>query len=126
MSNKDRNNMHSLLRRSSRLFITLAFAALLSACNTGGTTSQSEGNNTAVGGLSNHAPIIQGTPTTSIVAGSAYSFQPVATDPDEDTLVFSITNQPAWASFNTSTGLLSGTPQNANVGLYTDITISAS
>jgi len=59
-----------------------------------------------------------------VTAGSAYSFQPTASDADGDTLTFSIANIPAWASFNTSTGRLSGTP--ATSGTYGNIVISVS
>ncbi|TMN63495.1 hypothetical protein CWB85_21680, partial [Pseudoalteromonas sp. S1727] len=41
-------------------------------------------------------------------------------------LSFSIINKPSWASFNTSTGELSGTPDNSHVGSYAAITISVS
>ena len=58
----------------------------------------------------NRAPTISGSPATSVAAGSAYSFKPTAADADNDALGFSIQNRPAWASFSTSTGLLSGTP----------------
>ena len=40
------------------------------------------------------------------------SFVPTASDVDAgDALTYSITNQPSWASFSTSTGELSGTPK---------------
>ena len=58
----------------------------------------------------NLPPVISGTPAASIVAGQAYSFQPSASDPNGDTLTFSISGKPAWATFNTSTGRLNGTP----------------
>ena len=46
-----------------------------------------------------------------------YSFTPTASDPNGDALTFSITNTPPWATFNTSSGRLSGTPTlGANVG----------
>jgi hypothetical protein len=72
----------------------------------------------------NTPPTINGTPAASAGAGNAYSFQPSAADADEDTLTFSISNKPAWASFNTSTGQLSGTPSQA--GSHNDIVISVS
>lgn len=74
----------------------------------------------------NRPPTISGTPATSVNAGSAYSFQPTASDPDGDTLTFSIQNRPSWASFNTSTGRLSGTPTAAHAGEYAGIVISVS
>jgi len=74
----------------------------------------------------NSPPTIAGTPATSVQAGSHYAFQPSATDPDKDMLVFSITGQPIWASFNASTGQLSGTPSSANVGTFSKIVVSVS
>ncbi|HLZ99666.1 MAG TPA: putative Ig domain-containing protein [Steroidobacteraceae bacterium] len=72
------------------------------------------------------APTISGTPSTSVVAGSAYSFEPTATDASGKTLTFSISNKPAWATFSASSGLLSGTPGSGAVGSYTNIVISVS
>ncbi len=74
----------------------------------------------------NHAPTISGAPATSVVAGSAYSFKPTATDVDGDTLTYSVANKPAWASFSASTGTLSGTPSTANAGTFSNIVISVS
>jgi hypothetical protein len=74
----------------------------------------------------NHAPTISGTPATSVMAGSAYSFTPTAADADGDTLTFSITNKPSWATFSTANGKLSGTPAAANVGTTNGIVISVS
>lgn len=80
----------------------------------------------AVSAPSNSSPTISGTPATSVTAGSAYSFQPNASDPNGDTLSFSIQNAPSWASFSTSTGRLSGTPSTGNAGTYSNIVISVS
>ena len=74
----------------------------------------------------NRSPSISGTPTASVVAGAAYTFTPTASDPDGDTLTFSIRNRPAWASFSAVDGTLSGTPLVANVGTFADINISVS
>ena len=68
----------------------------------------------------NQAPEISGTPDTSAVAGTLYSFTPIASDVDDgDHLSFLINVQPIWAAFDTSTGTLSGTPANADVGTTT-------
>ena len=70
--------------------------------------------------------MISGTPATSVMQNAAYSFQPVASDPNGDTLTFSISGKPAWANFNTATGKLSGTPTAQDVATYSNIVISAS
>jgi hypothetical protein len=72
----------------------------------------------------NTAPIIMGTPATTAAQGTVYSFQPTATDPDGDTLTFTIANRPTWATFNTNTGRLQGTPGATHVRTYSNIVIS--
>lgn len=78
----------------------------------------------------NRPPTISGIPTISSTAESLYSFTPTASDPNNDTLVFSINKDMAidipWATFDTATGIISGTPENADAGLYSDIIISVS
>jgi hypothetical protein len=75
---------------------------------------------------SNRAPVLSGTPATSVVAGSAYSFRPTGSDPEGRALTWSISNRPAWASFSTTSGALTGTPTSSNVATYSNIVISAS
>ncbi|MBJ6723431.1 putative Ig domain-containing protein, partial [Geomesophilobacter sediminis] len=66
-------------------------------------------------------PMIYGTPASTVVAGSSYSFTPSAANATS----FTVANRPAWASFNTATGALSGTPGLADAGVYQNIVISA-
>ncbi|MGH8188057.1 MAG: putative Ig domain-containing protein [Steroidobacteraceae bacterium] len=70
----------------------------------------------------NTPPVISGVPATSVTINQAYSFQPSASDVNGDTLRFSISNRPSWASFSTSTGRLNGTPRS--VATYSNIVIS--
>ncbi|HUL17657.1 MAG TPA: putative Ig domain-containing protein, partial [Steroidobacteraceae bacterium] len=56
-----------------------------------------------------HTLTISGTPPASITSGQSYSFTPSASDARTRTLVFAIVNRPAWASFSSSTGQLTGT-----------------
>lgn len=72
----------------------------------------------------NSAPAISGTPITSAKVNVAYSFQPVASDPDGDPLTFTIVNRPAWANFDAGTGRLGGTPSSSSTGAFGDIRIS--
>jgi len=69
-------------------------------------------------------PTISGQPNDSVVVGTTYSFQPSASDPDGDTLSFSIVNKPAWAGFDTVTGRLEGTPDSGDVGTTEGIELS--
>jgi hypothetical protein len=74
----------------------------------------------------NSAPTIAGTPPTAAREGQAYEFRPAAADADGDTLTFTIANRPSWATFNSQTGRLFGTPGPGSVGTYRDVTIRVS
>jgi hypothetical protein len=65
---------------------------------------------------------IGGTPSSTVTIGTTYTFQPDVTRATRRTLAFSVNNKPAWAAFNTQTGLLSGTP--GTVGISSNIVIS--
>ena len=64
----------------------------------------------------NDAPTISGSPSTSVSQDQAYRFSPTAADIDNDTLYFSATGLPTWASINPQTGVIAGTPGNGDVG----------
>ncbi len=70
------------------------------------------------------APTVSGSPRNSVIVGEAYSFTPTTTEPSGGTLTFSIQNAPSWATFNSATGQLSGTPRASDVGTYANILIS--
>ena len=117
-----------------QLLIVLS-AAALSGCGGGDEESSTPASGTAQPpapapipptGQANRAPTISGNAPASVNASSAYTFVPTSTDADGDTLAFTIQNKPAWAAFNTSTGGLSGTPVPADVGTYSNISISVS
>ena len=72
----------------------------------------------------NRAPTITGTPATTVTVGKAYNFQPTGSDPDGNTLQYSITGKPTWLTFSATTGKLSGTPTAANVGTSSRMTIT--
>jgi len=61
-----------------------------------------------------------------VTAGGSYRFVPKAADADGDALTFRIANKPAWASFSTATGELSGTPGSGYTGTYSNIQVSVS
>jgi Putative Ig domain len=100
---------------------------LMRATNSKGSASLPEFHITVSASTSTaDVPVISGSPGTSVVAGSAYKFQPTAKDPDGKTLSFSVQNKPSWATFSISSGLLNGTPTTAQEGSYSNIVISAS
>ncbi len=73
----------------------------------------------------NDTPEILGTTDTDVNENVAYSFTPSASDVDlTDTLTYSIVNQPTWATFDATTGTLSGTPVHSDVGTTSNIVIS--
>jgi len=114
----------------STLILVLSASAALSGCKSGGDAGQTSSPaitapvtpTTPTG--SNHAPTISGGAATSATVSTPYSFAPTASDPDGDQLTFQIQNKPTWATFNTTTGALTGTPSAA--ATHTNIVISAS
>jgi hypothetical protein len=72
----------------------------------------------------NAPPTISGTPKGRIRTGERYQFTPRATDPDHETLIFSVDNRPEWAVFDAGNGRLSGTPARGDVGTFANVTIS--
>ena len=119
-------------RARPRVSFAAIFVVLLAGCGGG-----DDGDGTAAGtspstsspspgSTANTAPTVTGQPGSSILAGQSYSFQPSASDADGDSLTFTATNLPSWASFSSTSGRLSGTPGAGDVGTYSGITITVS
>ncbi len=67
---------------------------------------------------------LSGSPPSTVTVGQNYSFTPSVTK-NSGTVVFSIKNAPTWATFNSSTGTLTGTPPAAAAGIDSNIVITA-
>jgi hypothetical protein len=108
----------------------MVIALLLDGCSGAAITSNSPAGQSSSAPPSASTPSdaliqIAGTPASEVTAGTAYSFQPAVSEATSS-VTFSITGQPAWASFSTTTGALTGTPTAAEVGTSGEITITAS
>jgi hypothetical protein len=64
----------------------------------------------------NQAPIITSTPDTTATVNQTYAYNVDATDPDGDTLAYSLTTSPAGMTINSTTGLINWTP--TSIGDY--------
>ena len=123
-------NVERALRRLPEYVLCAAVAVLASACGgsgsstTASTASVASTPATASDTLSLNPPSISGTPATTVTAGVKYTFQPSASDTDGDALTFSVVNLPSWATFDATSGTVSGTPASADVGTYQSIAIS--
>ena len=113
--------MTSLPRLLAAILVT---GISVSACGGDGSAGSGETEEIPVSG--NNRPTISGVPPTTVTRNQVYAFTPEASDPDGDELTFSITNKPGWASFDTGTGELSGTPTEADIGTTAGIIISVS
>jgi len=61
----------------------------------------------------NQAPNITSTPIATATVGAAYSYNVNATDPNGDTLTYSLHTKPAGMTINSTTGLINWTPTSA-------------
>jgi hypothetical protein len=91
----------------------------------GGCWGNDSAGNSATSSASTASLSLHGTPPASVAAGSTYSFQPTVSL-SIDVVTFTIAQKPAWARFDSSTGALSGTPANSNIGKTENISIIAS
>jgi hypothetical protein len=130
--------------RSYRIAFVFVIACALAACNAGGDSSAPASAGAAFGVPPPGSPVVSGTQTppttvsgdhapqifgaaaTSASVGQSYSFQPSATDADGDVLTFSISGAPSWVKLNSATGLITGTPTSADVGVDAGIVLQVS
>jgi hypothetical protein len=132
--------MHDITQLAKRphLAALIVIALVLGGCSGAQVTGNAPGTASANGTTSTPtatappastpptaAITIEGTPPTSVSAGSEYSFQPMVSA-TTGTVTFTISGQPAWVAFNTTTGALTGTPTASQVGTTGEITITAS
>jgi len=92
------------------MFTTAALAAALTGCGSDSDSAPADGGQGAVD--ANAAPVITSTALASVLENAAYEYTLVATDADDDELVYSATTLPAGFAFDAATGVLS----SANVG----------
>jgi len=120
--------------RQAQLAISLLIPSLFTGCSNSGSSAAYPAAIPAVSGstlpsapasAAPQAITLQGTPTTTITAGSEYSFLPTVS-PNSGLVTFAVTGQPAWVHFDPSTGALSGKPGLADEGTSGHITITAS
>ena len=111
------------MRYSLMLLIT---GLLLSGCLSEDGSSLVRSDDTAADSSGNSAPTISGNPPPAVLVSEFYDFVPSASDPDGDSLTFTITNKPNWANFDSTTGRMSGQPTLGSVGTIADIVITVS
>lgn len=100
-----------------RILVMLCATSALVACGGG----EEEGpQKTSL----NSPPTVSGVPDDCVGLNNYYEFIADGLDADNDSLKYSIINQPSWTSFNIRSGKLSGTTNINNVGLYDNIQIS--
>lgn len=73
--------------------------------------------------LFNSSPVIESEPVTTAKEGAVYTYDVEATDPNEDTLTYSLTVSPTGMTINSTTGVIIWTP--ASAGSY-DVIVEVS
>ena len=85
---------------------------------TDGTATQTHSFSIVVS-QANSAPVLQSQPSITAVVDRPYDYTINATDADPDDVVsYSAITVPGWLSFNSNTGLLSGTPSLSELGIH--------
>jgi hypothetical protein len=93
--------------------------------NDNASSTQSFTLTVAEGEKVNTAPVISGTPISSIKEGENYQFTPTVSDADkDDKLTFSLSGQPQWMSVNAASGVISGTPAQNDVEMTSNLTLT--
>lgn len=72
----------------------------------------------------NKSPSISAEAAAYARVGVAFEMQPTVSDTGTGKLTFSVQNLPAWATFDSASGRITGTPATSDVGEYEGITIT--
>lgn len=111
-------------------FLPAAVLGLCHGCTGGGNSTPkvpAPGDAPAVSSpavSANRAPTISVEAAAYARAGESFELRPNAVDSDGDQLTFSAQNLPAWATFDSTSGRITGTPAASDVGEYEAITIT--
>jgi len=76
--------------------------------------------------LENNRPVLDAIGSKSTTEGGLLEFTISATDPDGDSLTYSVSNLPSGASFNPENQTFSWTPSSGQAGTYTNVHFEAS
>jgi Putative Ig domain len=101
----------------------IAAVVMLAGCSGGNPVAGTPAASTSQAATGT-APTIGGTPAATVQAGDAYIFKAVVENATSGAVTFAIQNKPAWATFDSVSGTLSGTPTANNIGTTSDIQIS--
>jgi hypothetical protein len=120
--------MYRRVRNCVSAFLPLLPLSLCPGCGSGGSEPGNAPTEPSTGPSSpasvNQAPTIAVTSVESAHVGMTYVYQPQASDPEGDALSFTAANLPPWASIDTNTGRISGTPGENDAGVYESIVIT--
>ncbi len=109
-------------------FLPAVALAFCHGCGGGSSASQSVGSAPTPAPVTtagaNQAPTISAEAAAYARVGEKFDLQPIASDPENDKLTFSAQNLPSWATFDSASGRITGTPSSSDVGEYEAITIA--
>src|SRR5882724_5950985 len=107
---------HKLTYFYSRLLFTVSVALIIAGCD--GSSDSSEGQSASTVVVSPDPA-----PPTEVTVGAKYYYQPKVAD-GTGPVTYGIAFKPAWATFDSSSGVLSGAPSDSDVGDSGDIAIT--
>ena len=109
-----------------RLACAVVLALSLVGCGGSDGSASDQASTMSTAASATQPLIINGVPGTLVQAGEAYRYVPSVSNPTGRVLSYNVLNKPDWATFNETTGELSGTPEASDVGFSGNIEIGAS
>ena len=112
-------------KRSSILFVAVAVFAV--GCGDGGNSAVSTSNTgggSAAPTSNTDSLSLTSAPPEQILVGEPITFALTVNNPEGRALTFSASNLPDWLSIDTTTGVITGTPDASRVGTYRNIRIT--
>jgi hypothetical protein len=119
--------VHRVVRTAGvRAALFVVVASALGACGGGNSATNGAAAAPPTAGSTSAAGLqVAGPRLDAAIAGQRYEFLPEIGDVDTNSVVYTIENRPAWATFDAATGVLGGVPAASDVGSRQHVRITA-
>jgi len=106
--------MNKINYKFAKTLISAGLSLALTAC--GSDSEEEVVIDDIITDITNTMPAISSKGILTVAAGAKYSYTLTSTDSDGDSLTLTASTLPAWLSFDADSGILSGTPEDSDIG----------